>query len=450
MAEPEAVDVSDVIERQKLGAFQLGLAALLLLSMFVDGFEAQAPGYAAPEIIDAFRVPRAEMGIVFGAGNLGLMIGAAIFGIIGDRLGRKRALVWGCIVLAGFSLATVYAQNIGELRLLRIGSGVGVGAVLPAVIALGTEFSPKRIQASVVWLLLIGYQAGASSGAAVSTFVFPHFGWPSMFAIGAFLPAACAILLSAFLPESARFLMLNSMTRARALTLLRRMDRNLPQGAVQLISAEEKKSGFRTQYLFTGPRKAFTLLLWCAFVANLMELQFLVTWLPTILQNPAVSRGAAALASVLVQAGGLAGGLLLSRFLDKGGIRPIGVAFAAGALVVLAIGMVGNVIPLLMAATFGAGCTILGGQTNLNAVSGRFYPTFIRNNAIGWANGVGRIGSILGPVIGGILIGAGLPASRLFLIAALPPLCAAAACFGLARAENRLGVGAPQLAAQGA
>ncbi len=447
MGDP-AVEISDVIERQSLGAFQLSLAALLLLSMFVDGFEAQAPGYAAPEIIDAFRVPRGEMGIVFGAGNFGLMIGAAIFGIIGDRFGRKRALVWGCIVLAVFSLATVYARNIGELRLLRVGSGIGVGGVLPSVIALGTEFSPKRIQASVVWLLLIGYQSGASSGALVSTFLFPWFGWPSMFAIGALLPAACAILLLAFLPESVRFLALNPTMRSRALGLLRRMHRNLPQGAVQLINTEEEKSGFRAQYLFDGPRKAFTLLLWCAFVANLMELQFLVTWLPTILQNPAVSRGAAALASVLVQAGGIAGGLLLSRFLDKGGIWPIGIAFATGALVVATIGVVGNVVPFLMVATFSAGCAILGGQTNLNAVSGRFYPTFIRNNAIGWANGVGRIGSILGPVIGGVFIGAGLPPSRLFLIAALPPLCAAVACFGLARAENRIGVESPHLAAQ--
>ena len=132
MGGADAVEVSAVIERQQLGPFQLGLAALLLLSMFVDGFEAQAPGYAAPEIIDAFRVPRAEMGIVFGAGNLGLMIGAAIFEIIGDRLGRKRALVYGCIILSAFSLATVYAQNIDQLRLLRIGSGIGVGGVLPA------------------------------------------------------------------------------------------------------------------------------------------------------------------------------------------------------------------------------------------------------------------------------------------------------------------------------
>ncbi len=390
MTPPRNVDVAAVIERQSVGAFQLTLASLLLLSMFVDGFEAQAPGYAAPEIIRAFGVPRSEMGIVFGAGNLGLMIGAAIFGIIGDRLGRKRALILGCVILAGFSLATVYVHDIGQLRLLRVGSGIGVGGVLPSVIALGTEFSPRRIQASVVWMLLIGYQGGASSGAAVSTFVFPYFGWPSMFVIGAILPAFCAILLLLFLPESIRFLALSPETQDRALGSLRRMDRNLTDAPARLILGEERKSGFRARQLFADSRAAFTLLLWCAFTANLMELQFLVTWLPTILQNPTVSRGTAALASVLVQAGGMAGGLLLSRFLDRGGIRPIAVAFTAGVFVVALIGFAGNSVPLLMLTTFGAGCTILGGQTNLNAMAGRFYPTFIRSNGVGWANGVGQ------------------------------------------------------------
>jgi MFS transporter, AAHS family, 4-hydroxybenzoate transporter len=445
---PRNIDVAAEIERQSVGAFQLVLGSLLLLSMFVDGFEAQAPGYAAPEIIQAFRVPRSEMGVVFGAGNLGLMIGAAIFGIIGDRVGRKRALIWGCVILSAFSFATVYVHDIATLRLLRVGSGIGVGGVLPSVIALGTEFSPRRIQASVIWLLLIGYQAGASSGAAVSTFLFPYFGWSSMFAIGAILPAICAILLLLFLPESIRFLALSPATQDRALSLLRRMQRAIPDGPARLVLSEERKSGFRPLQLFAGSRATFTLLLWCAFTANLMELQFLVTWLPTILQSPTVSRGAAALASVLVQAGGMAGGLLLSRFLDKGGIRPIGIAFSAGIFIVSMIGFAGNSVPLLMLATFGAGCTILGGQTNLNAMSGRFYPTFIRSNGVGWANGVGRIGSILGPVIGGVLIGADIPVTRLFLVAALPPFCAALACFGLARAQNGAAETAGDLAVQ--
>ncbi len=197
MTDSKLVDVNAVIESQKLGTYQIGLAALLLVCMFVDGFEAQAPGFAAPFIIRDLSIPRAAMGLVFGAGNFGLMLGAVLLGILGDRMGRKRTIVVGCIVLSVFSILTIYARDIDTLRLLRIGSGIGVGGVLPSVIALGTEFSPRRTQATTIWLLLIGYQAGASSGALVSTLLIPSYGWQVMFLIGAVLPIAAAILVLA-------------------------------------------------------------------------------------------------------------------------------------------------------------------------------------------------------------------------------------------------------------
>src|SRR5262249_10839216 len=168
-------------------------------------------------------------------------------------------------------------------------------------------------------------------------------------------------------------------------------------------------------------------------VANLMALQFLLTWLPTVLESPTVPRAIAATATVLVPAGGIVGGLLLGRLLDRGSVLPLAIAFALGVPLVAAIGSSGGSTTLLMLATFGAGCAVIGGQTNLNSLAGRYYPTFIRSNGVGWANGVGRIGSILGPVLGGMLIGLDLPISQLFLFAAIPPLCAAIGCFLIAR-----------------
>ena len=446
--EAKIIDVNEVIERQSLGPFQIMLGALLILAMFVDGFEAQAPGFAAPAIIKAWGIPRASMGLVFGAGNLGLMLGAVLLGILGDRFGRKRTIVAGCLVLAAFSLLTMYASDLTTLRLLRIGSGIGVGGVLPSVIALGTEFSPRRIQATTIWMLLIGYQAGASSGALISTFLFVHYGWQVMFLIGAILPLVTALLVLAFLPESVRFLALDPKSRDRMARVLACIEpRLLLDPGTRLIVHEEKKSGFRLAHLFADGRAAFTLLLWAVYVANLMALQFLLTWLPTVLESPDVPRGIAALATALVPMGGMAGGLILSRLLDHGSIRPVAIAFALGVPLVALIGSAGSSTWLLMLATFGAGCAVIGGQTNLHAAAGRFYPTFIRANGIGWANGVGRVGSILGPVIGGVLIGLDLPASQLFLFAAVPPLCAAIACFALARLQSH-GSGIADMAIQ--
>src|SRR5882672_8443929 len=437
MADAKIIEIHEVIERQRLGPFQIMLGALLLLAMFVDGFEAQAPGFAAPAIIKAWGIPRSSMGLVFGAGNLGLMLGAVLLGILGDRFGRKRTIVIGCLVLAVFSLLTMFATDLTTLRLLRVGSGIGVGGVLPSVIALGTEFSPKRVQATTIWTLLIGYQFGASSGALISTFLFVHYGWQVMFLIGAILPLVTALLVLAFLPESVRFLALDPAARDRMARLLARIEPTLPLSRdTRLIVHEEKKSGFRLAHLFADGRARFTLLLWAVYVANLMALQFLLTWLPTVLESPDVPRGVAALSTALVPMGGMAGGLILSRFLDHDSIRPAAIAFALGVPLVALIGSAGSSTWLLMLATFGAGCAVIGGQTNLHAAAGRFYPTFIRANGIGWANGIGRIGSILGPVIGGVLIGLNLPVSQLFLFAAVPPFCAAIACFALARLQS--------------
>jgi len=436
MADTSIIDIDEVIEGQKIGPFQIGLAAVLFATMFVDGFEAQAPGFAAPEIIRDFAVPRSAMGLVFGAGNFGLMLGAVLLGVLGDRMGRKRTIVFGCLVLAVFSFATMYAADITTLRLLRIGSGIGVGGVLPSVIALGTEYSPKKYQATAIWFLLIGYQAGASSGALVSAFLIPEHGWQVMFLLGSVLPLAAAALVLASLPESVRFLSLDAVLRPRVLNILSRIDRELsPRSDARLVVREAKQEGFKLAYLFAQGRAPFTLLLWAVFITNLMALQFLLTWLPTVLESPSVPRGLAATATVLVPAGGVAGGLVLGRLLDKGGIGPVAIAFALGVPMVALIGSAGDSTVLLLLATFGAGCAVIGGQTNLHSIAGRFYPTFVRSNGVGWANGAGRVGSILGPVIGGVLIGLDLPNSQLFLFAAIPPACASIFCLALARLQ---------------
>jgi len=450
MAESRSVDVNEAIERQKIGPFQIGLGLVLLLTMFVDGFEAQAPGFAAPAIIRDFGIQRAAMTPVFVAGNFGLMLGAILLGILGDRAGRKRTIVVGLLVLSLFSYLSTLATDIQTLMTLRVFTGIGVGGILPSVIALGSEYSPKRYQATIIWFLLIGYQAGASSGALVSTMLIPAYGWQIMFAIGAGLPIAVAGLVLSALPESVRFLSLNPDFRDHVIAILRRMERRLAIASdAPLIVREEKKSGVKLAHLLAEGRAPVTLLLWAVFICNLMALQFLLVWLPTVLESPSVPHSVAATATVLVPAGGLVGGLILSRFLDHGSIMPIAIAFALGVPMVALIGSSEGSTALLMLAAFGAGCAVIGGQTNLHSIAGKFYPTFIRANGVGWANGVGRIGSVAGPGIGGMLIAMNLTNSQLFLFAAIPPLCAAIACFALARARSQRPLGKePDLAVQ--
>jgi MFS transporter, AAHS family, 4-hydroxybenzoate transporter len=179
------------------------------------------------------------------------------------------------------------------------------------------------------------------------------------------------------------------------------------------------------------------LLLWVACICNLMTLHFLVTWTPTVLESTNFTHSQAAFATSMIPLGGIVGGLIVSRLLDKRGLGANALLFAVGAPIVALVGIGNHSGVLAMALTFGAGFCVVGGQTVLNAVSGRVYPTAIRSNGVGWANAVGRVGSIAGPVVGGVLISLNLPVERLFNFAAIPVAGAAVACFLISRLQTR-------------
>jgi AAHS family 4-hydroxybenzoate transporter-like MFS transporter len=180
--------------------------------------------------------------------------------------------------------------------------------------------------------------------------------------------------------------------------------------------------------LFRDARASGTALLWLLFFLNLMELYFLTSWLPVIITSQGISLVSAVRATTLVQFGGIAGAIILGPFVDRFGPRFIlGATFALGAASVLAIGLAGSSLPTILIATAVCGVGTVGAQNCNNGVAAKFYPARVRATGVGWALAVGRIGSIVGPVLGGILLQAGIPNRTLFFVAAVPPLCAALA-----------------------
>ena len=443
MAQGGAVDILDVIERQRIGRFQILLCALLFAATFADGYDALVMGYTAPFIIRAWHVQRAALGPVFSASLFGLMVGAAIFGVLGDRLGRKRVIVFSALLLGVVSLATVTVSSLDVLLYYRFAAGLGIGGVLPNAIALGSEYAPRRYQSTVIWFIMLGYQLGAASGALVANGLAARYGWETMFLAGGALPILVALLALVFLAESVRFLALDPRRREAAAAILRRMEPGLAIGAdTSLLLREEKKPGVRARHLFTEGRAPVTVLLWISFVGSLMTLHFLVNWIPTVLESPAISRAEAAIASTMLQVGGIVGGLILSRGIDLKGVLAIAAVFGLGVPLVASVGLGQQSATLAMLLTFGAGFCVVGGQTTLNALSGRLYPTFMRTNGVGWAHTVGRFGSVAGPVAGGLLIAYDVPTNEIFYFAAVPIFCAALACIAMSRFPNAA-AGAP-------
>jgi AAHS family 4-hydroxybenzoate transporter-like MFS transporter len=438
MADRE-IDILAVIERQKLRGFQLMLGALVFAVMAADGYDAQNIGFAAGALIKAWHIPKAALGPIFGAGLAGLMAGAAIFGPLGDRFGRKRMIIASALFVGVMNLATTQVTTPGELFWFRLLAGLGVGGVLPNAIALISEYSPRRVQATAVWVVMVGYSLGAAGGALVATWLVPAHGWPVMFVVGGVLPIGVALLGMVFLAESVRFLALRPDRRDTTAALLRRIEPGLRiDSSSRLMLNEIRPRGLGVRQLFTDGRAPMTLLLWLAFICNLMTLHFLVSWTPTVLQSTEFSQAQAAIATSMIQFGGITGGLIVSRLLDTRGLAANALLFAFGAPIVALVGIGHRSGDLAMLLTFGAGFCIVGGQTVLNAVSGRIYPTAMRANGVGWANAVGRFGSVAGPVVGGVLISLDLPVEELFNFAAIPVVCAAIACFLVSRLQARL------------
>ena len=429
----ETIDVLNVIERQRLGRFQILLCALLFAVTLADGYDALVMGYTAPLLVRAWHLQRGVLGSAFSASLLGLMVGAAIFGVLGDRLGRKRVMVFSALLLGVVSLATMQVSSLDELLYYRFAAGLGIGGVLPNAIALASEYAPKRRQAIVVWFVMLGYQVGAASGFLVANGPAARYGWQVMFLVGGIAPVVAALLALAFLSESVRFLALDPSRRGAAVAILRRMEPGLAVGDdARLVLREEKPPGVRAIHLFTEGRAPLTLLLWIAFIGNLMTLQFLVNWMPTVLASPVISQAQANIASTMLQIGGMVGGLIVGWGIDNKGVLANAVMFALGVPLIAAVGLGQQSAALAMLFNFGAGFCVVGGQTTLNALSGRLYPTFMRSNGVGWAHTMGRIGSVSGPWLGGILISLDLPTGQLFYFAAVPTLCAALACFAMA------------------
>ena len=431
------MDVSRIIDERKVDAFNVKLVAFSFLIVLLDGYDITAISFAAPELIKAWGITdRSALGPVFSASLLGMLFGAPGLGYVGDRYGRRIAIVASSLIFGAFTWGAVLASSLNELMILRFLAGIGIGGLLPNAIALNAEFAPKRFRATMIILMFTGVTFGGALPGVVSVALVPKYGWQVLFVIGGVLPIVAAVAAALALPESIKYLVVKGGRRAQIAALLAKMEPGLRVDANTefTIQGEKAYAGFSVKQLFGDGLGAITPLLWLLFVINLLVFYFLLSWTPTLLTSANVPIAKAAIATTLFQLGGTVGGLVLARPMDKMGLTPVALLFAASVPVIAAIGYVGvRSEALLMIVVFLGGFCVLGLQFGLNATAAMIYPTSIRSNGAGWALGVGRVGSIAGPLVGGALIAMKAPVQQLYVIAAVPLLVGAIACFVLMR-----------------
>jgi AAHS family 4-hydroxybenzoate transporter-like MFS transporter len=417
-----AIDIPAVIDANRVGPFQMRILVLLGLTVVIDGFDVQAMGFVAPAIIDAWGIDKASLGPVFGAGLLGMLLGSLLFSVLADKIGRRPVLIWATLAFSVCMLATPFVTTLDELRWIRLLTGLGLGAIMPNAMALAGEFSPKRSRVTIMMLVSCGFTVGAVLGGLVSALLIPIWGWQSVFIAGGVVPLLLAGVMFFQIPESMLFSVLSGKRLDQVGACLRRIDTSLAVTAsTRFIAPESRQGAVPVVELFRGGRARTTLLLWLINFMNLLNLYFLSNWLPTIAKSVGASTSTAVLVGTALQVGGVVGTLLMGPIIDRIGFFKVLVpTFLVAAIAISVIGQPGLSLAMLLVTVSITGLCIVGGQPAINAMAATYYPTALRSTGVGWSLGVGRVGSILGPVLGGELIRLNWSTTDLFMAVAVP------------------------------
>lgn len=418
-----AVNVSDIIDQRPIGAFQLRVFLACAAVLFVDGFDVQGITYVVPTITREWALVRGELWPALTSGLVGVMLGAMWLAPLADRIGRRTVIVYSCIAFGIGTLTTVAVDSLTPLVVVRFLTGLGLGAALPNAIGLASEYAPHRRRALVVMFVGSGISLGAiAAGIAAAQLVAP-FGWRAMFVVGGVLPLALAAVLARALPESIRFAALLPSRRAEAKRLLAKIAPSLSTGDdVEIVSHDPEAGRATVLDLFADGRGVATVCLWVAFFMSLLNVYLAINWLPTSLVASGYTTAQASLMTTVYHVGGVTGtyaiGLLMAR-LDAH-------RMVLAALLLAAIGFYtfATATDMAQAATTAvlalAGVGVIGAQVGATALASMTYPVAMRATGLGWALGVGRVGSIVGPTIVGLMLATAADARSVYLWCLLP------------------------------
>lgn len=432
------VDIPSVIDNNRLSRSQLWILIMVGITVVMDGFDVQSMGYVAPAIIADWGVSKAELGPVFGAGLFGMLVGSLTLSVLADKIGRRPVLIWATVFFALCMLVTAHVTTIPQLQIIRFVTGLGLGAIMPNAMALAGEFSPKNKRVTLMMLVSCGYTVGAVLGGLLSAWMIPAWGWKSVFYLGGVFPLLMAVLMYFFVPESMQFLVVKGRRLHEVGKTLRKIDPTLKIDAnTRYAVPEAKQGGAPVLELFREGRGAATIFLWAVNFMNLLNLYFLSSWLPTIATSAGLSPTTAVMVGTALQAGGVLGTLLMGPVIDRIGFFKVLVpCFALAAVTIAMIGQQDIALPILFVVVTVTGFCIIGGQPAVNALAATYYPTALRSTGVGWSLGIGRWGSIAGPVLGGALIQFKWTNSEIFLAMAVPTIISAVMLLLFARTSG--------------
>ena len=435
MAEAALSATETALENQRIGPLQIRVAALCTLIQICDGYDINSVAWAVPSLTHVWSLPGPAFTTAFLWSSIGILVGALSAGPIGDRIGRRPLLLASVTIFGIASLLSAFSSSLLMLTVLRFFTGLGIGGAFPGAATLTGDYAPHRLRATMIMASFTGAPIGGFVGGQIVAALLPHFGWPVIFVLGGVFPLLLVPVLALWLPESPRFLARKANLSPRQSALLERLDIAAGQREPHAVDIARENP---IKMLFSRGYALQTVLLWVIFFCSLMNLFLFGYWMPEVLHLIGMTPAGAVFASSLRDLGAIFAVLYLGLLIDRvGPERSLAFHYAIGAVFIGLISLVAMPYGGLLTVIFFCGMTIIGSQTGANATCGKLYPARMRTSGLGWALGVGRLGGIAAPVLGGYLLSLGMAPTQIFLSACIFAVIAAAATGMLALRGTR-------------
>lgn len=414
------VSVNDVIDQAKFTKFHLSIVLWCLFIVLFDGYDLAINGVVLPLLMQEWGMSAVQAGMLASTALAGMMFGAMLFGMLADKIGRKKVILICVSLFSAFTFLGGFTTNPTEFGILRFIAGLGIGGVLPNLVALTSEYAPKRLKSTLVTTMFSGYAVGGIMAALCGTWFTPSFGWEIMFFIAG-IPLLFVPFFWKFLPESLTFLVKEQkVNEARRFIKQVEPTTDIQEDTELVLASADQTQSASVKALFTENRATGTFLFWIAFFMCLLMLYALGSWLPKLMMAAGYSLGSSLMFLLALNIGAvigtISGGILADRF----DFKPVLMSMlTVGVLSLVGLGF-NSPTPVIYLLVSLAGASSIGTSILLYSYVAQYYPVAVRSTGIGWASAVGRTGAIVGPIVIGMLLGMELPHKWNFIAVAMP------------------------------
>ena len=415
----QTIDPNEIINRKKLSTFQWMVFTFGFLIFFCDGLDTGIIGFVAPQLLETWGISKSDLAPVMSAALIGMCLGAIISGPLADKFGRKKIVISTSILFSIFTILCGFASSTQELMIYRLITGLGLGAAMPNISTLVSEYMPKHRKAFLTGLAGCGFMLGISAGGLLSAYLLENLGWAKVMIIGGVFPLCIVILLIYKLPESIQYLLKNHQVSEAKYILEKIKQSPLTSDSIQ-IPVHQKQFQNPIQTLIST-HLSRSLFLWLCCFTSLLVFYLLTSWMPTILKTAGFSTQQFSLIAAIFPFGGVFGAMIMGWYMDK--VNPtivVKYSYLFAVILFIIAGLVYTHTILLGLTIFFIGALLAGAQSSLLPLAAITYPDECRAIGVSWMHGIGRIGAILGAFYGSLIFTFDLSLAHIFFLLAIP------------------------------